>query len=80
MVEYGRLIFFALVLCGFGPVLLILVYCLLTGLSRWLFCKRQDAESEPVPSAILSLLGKLYISLFTLYIALLLLFAYFGFR
>ena len=78
MEEYGRLIFFAMLLCGFGPIFVIVAYCLLTGRSRWRFSKNQDAESEPVPSTVLRFLGRLYVVLFPVYIILLGLFAYLG--
>lgn len=78
MEEHGRLLFLALLFCGFGPVFLIVLYCLLTGRTRWLVSKNPEAERDPELSGILRLLGKFYIGSLPVYFALLGLFAYFG--
>ena len=80
MEEYGRLILFATLVCGFGPVFLIGAFCLLTGRARWLFSKNQDIDSAPRNSVALTILHKLAMWLFPAYLVLLCLVAYLGFR
>jgi hypothetical protein len=69
MDAYSRLIFFSMLACGFGPVSLLVIYCLLTGRSRLLFSKKPEADQDH--SMVLTILFRLTLWLLPVYLILL---------
>ena len=80
MAEYGRLIFFAMLLSGFGPILLVTIFCLLTGRVRWLFTNNPDTVSQHHAPSPLRIILKLYLWMLPVYFVLLCVLVSFGFR
>lgn len=78
MEDYGRLIFLCALAFGFGPIFLLVVYCLFTGRMRWLFSKSHDADGEVETPAVARFLVKLHLYLFPIYLMLLGLLVYLG--
>lgn len=80
MAEYGRLVVFAMLLSGFGPLLLVVIFCLLTGRVRWLFTNDPDTPSQHHHSLPLRILHKLYLWMLPVYFVLICIFVSLGFR
>jgi hypothetical protein len=71
MDEYYRLLFFGMMFCGLGPVLLIMVFCLFTGRIGTLFSKDDQIVDELFSLPVLRVLRYFTIGLFPIFFILL---------
>jgi hypothetical protein len=76
MEEYAHLIFFVMLIAGFVPPVLMILYFVVTGRARLLFSKDLDAEGLLSKSPTLRMLSRLALWLFPVYVILLGVFAY----
>lgn len=75
MLDDLRIIFWGILVTGFLPVVLLLLYCLLTGRLMALFSNSDESNAELLASPVIRCLMRAYLLLLPIYVVLLVVYA-----